>query len=136
MSETSSSSLPRTRMVGMVLSLRAARSLLGWSQKDLAKRAGVSVPALNRVERFSAEPRLETMLKLEAAFTDAGIDIKRRGDGGFEIQIRPEVIDEISGRIDAGEAMTSRGRVGGNSSMAQSDGRKEKASRQGQSKKS
>lgn len=123
-------------MIGMVLSLRAARSLLGWSQKDLANRAGVSVPALNRVERFSAEPRLETMLKLEAAFTDAGIDIKRRGDGGFEIQIRPEVIDEISGRIDAGEAVTSRGRVGGNQSEAPDAGKAAKSSAKGRAKKS
>ena len=34
----------------LIEQLRAARSLLGWSQTELAKRAGLSLPTVKRVE--------------------------------------------------------------------------------------
>jgi predicted transcriptional regulator len=83
-------------MIALILCLRAARSVLGWSQTELASRAGISKPALNRLERFESEPRLE-----------------RQSDGKSSIILQPEVIEEMSERIKAGESVTSRGKVGG-----------------------
>jgi transcriptional regulator with XRE-family HTH domain len=52
--------------------LRAARGLLGWSQSDLAKRAGLSLPTVKRIEgdlgiRVSDRARENVRQALEAA---------------------------------------------------------------------
>jgi transcriptional regulator with XRE-family HTH domain len=100
-------------MIALILCLRAARSVLGWSQTELASRAGISKPALNRLERFESEPRLETVLKIEEALSAAGVVLERQSDGKSSIILQPEVIEEMSERIKAGESVTSRGKVGG-----------------------
>jgi transcriptional regulator with XRE-family HTH domain len=51
--------------------IRAARGLLGWSQSELAKRAGLSLPTVKRVEagtgpRVSDEARGRIQKALEA----------------------------------------------------------------------
>jgi transcriptional regulator with XRE-family HTH domain len=51
--------------------IRAARGLLGWSQSELAKRAGLSLPTVKRVEagrgpRVSEEARGRIQKALEA----------------------------------------------------------------------
>src|SRR5262245_65722227 len=51
--------------------LRAARGLLGWSQSELAKQAGLSLPTVKRVEagkgpRVSDEARARIRQALEA----------------------------------------------------------------------
>jgi transcriptional regulator with XRE-family HTH domain len=50
--------------------MRAARGLLGWSQSELAKRAGLSLPTIKRVEagkgsRVSDEARARIQQALE-----------------------------------------------------------------------
>ena len=100
-------------MIGLVLCLRAARSILGWSQTQLAAEATISKPALNRIERFESEPRLETVLKIEEAIARAGIRVEHQEDGEFQITIGQPVITGISDRIKAGESVTSRGKMDG-----------------------
>lgn len=110
-SETASSHGISARLIGVVLCLRAARSLLGWNQKVLAERAGVSESAINRLERFDREPRLDTITKIESAFAEAGVEFESRSDGKLELLINPEVIDDMMARITQGASVTSRGRV-------------------------
>ena len=95
----------------MVLCLRAARSVLGVSQRDLARQANVSEAAINRLERFDRAPRLETVLKIEEALSAAGVEFERRSDGKFEIVINESVIDDMAHRIQAGSGVTARGRI-------------------------
>jgi len=112
MSETSSTNTETSnRVIGLVLCLRAARSVLGWSQAELAAKAEVSKPALNRLERFESEPRLETILKIEDALAVAGVRLERRADGEFAMIIGSKVITEMAARIEAGESVTARGKV-------------------------
>ena len=49
--------------------MKAARALLGWSQDDLAREAGVSVPTVKRLEAGDGElgGRSETVRKLRSA---------------------------------------------------------------------
>lgn len=54
--------------------IKAARALLGWTQERLAQLAGISLPAINNIERGITTPRRETLQQIEAAFTEAGID--------------------------------------------------------------
>jgi len=57
--------------------LRAARALLGIDQKTLAKRAGVSVPTVQRMEASDGNVRgiVETLTKIVAALDAAGIEL-------------------------------------------------------------
>ena len=123
MSETSSRRNELSpRLIGMVLCLRAARSVLGLSQRELAKRTGVSEAAINRLERFDREPRLDTVLRIEEALSVAGIEFERRSDGKFELVVSEAVIDDMAQRIQEGAGVTSRGRIDTQSRNAETKG--------------
>jgi transcriptional regulator with XRE-family HTH domain len=55
--------------------LRAARALLGWSQSDLAARAGLSRPTVKRAETENDLPVSdEAKAKMQAALEAAGVE--------------------------------------------------------------
>ena len=69
--------------------LRGARGLLGWSQTELASRAGLSLPTVKRVEaglgpRVSAEARA----KLQKALETAGIEFIDENGGGPGVRLK------------------------------------------------
>ena len=51
----------------IVLPIVEARRARGWSQRELASRAGVQQPVLARLERGDTDPRASTLLKLARA---------------------------------------------------------------------
>jgi transcriptional regulator with XRE-family HTH domain len=55
--------------------IRAARSLLEWSQDDLALKAGIGVATLRRLEAKPgpASGNAETVWKIQAALEEAGV---------------------------------------------------------------
>lgn len=64
--------------------IKAARALLGMSQRDLCDRAGVSLVTLRRLESLGAYPDLvsvETANRIVAALSAAGVDFLAPGDG-------------------------------------------------------
>jgi predicted transcriptional regulator len=69
--------------------LRAARSLLGWSQSKLAQHAGVSVPTVKRVEAGTG-PRVsdQARAKLQRALEAAGIVFLNENGGGLGVRFR------------------------------------------------
>ena len=69
--------------------LRAARSLIGWSQTVLATRAGLSLPTVKRVEtdlgiRVSNDARAKLRHALEAA----GVEFIAENGGGPGVRLR------------------------------------------------
>jgi transcriptional regulator with XRE-family HTH domain len=54
--------------------VRAARGAIGWSIRDLAEKSGVAVNTISRFENGSADALLETLLKIQDTFEQAGID--------------------------------------------------------------
>lgn len=54
---------------------RAARALLRWSMRDLAKAAGVSLETVLRVEQGGGPFKPETLGKLCAAFAARRVDL-------------------------------------------------------------
>ena len=48
--------------------VRAARSLLGWSRRELAIVSGVSSGTIKAIEQGSTDPRLSTLRKLARTF--------------------------------------------------------------------
>ena len=56
--------------------IRAARGMLNWSRKDLAKHSGVSFASMMRLESFEGVPasNFKTLDALKLAFEKAGIE--------------------------------------------------------------
>jgi len=60
------------------LQVRAARALLGWSQKELAERAGVSEPFVNRLERGERLGHADKLFELRSALLQADVSFFSR----------------------------------------------------------
>jgi predicted transcriptional regulator len=68
--------------------IRAGRALLGWSQTELARTAGVGLATLQRIEQNDGvvKGNFSTILKIQRALEQAGI-VFTDGDAG-EIGVR------------------------------------------------
>lgn len=62
--------------------IRAARALLRWSAQDLADRAGLSYPTVQRAESGDGVPRmrLQNLAAIQRALECAGVAFLARGD--------------------------------------------------------
>jgi DNA-binding XRE family transcriptional regulator len=58
---------------GFALGIRGARSVLGWSQSELARRSGVSRLTVVRIEGHLMQPKLETATRLRHALREGGV---------------------------------------------------------------
>ena len=69
--------------------LRAARALLGWSQTELAKQAGMSLPTVKRVETERG-PKVseEARFALQRALGLSGIEFIDENGGGPGVRLR------------------------------------------------
>jgi transcriptional regulator with XRE-family HTH domain len=80
-------------MLGLALitgrQLKAARALVGWEQTDLAKKAGVAISTIRRMESFTAEigARTGTLSLVQRALERAGIEFLDDGSPG--VRVRP-----------------------------------------------
>jgi transcriptional regulator with XRE-family HTH domain len=72
-------------------SIQAARALLGWSQEQLAHKAGISVGTVKRMESFQGPvaARTDTLSKLVVVLEKAGIDFQNEGEPGVRLRRRP-----------------------------------------------
>ena len=59
--------------------IRAARSLLGWSQNDLASRAGVAVSTVADFERGQRNPVPNNASAIRYALESAGVQFTETG---------------------------------------------------------
>ena len=69
--------------------LRAARALLGWSQSELAARAGLSLPTVKRLEAgFGPRVSNEARGKMQQAIEAAGIVFIDENGGGLGVRFK------------------------------------------------
>ena len=69
--------------------IRAARALLGWSQTELAARAGLSLPTVKRVEgAFGPNVSEEARLRLQQALEAAGLEFLEENGAGQGVRFR------------------------------------------------
>ncbi len=66
--------------VQVAILVRAARSALGWNQAELAERAGISKPTLQRFEQLDVSTRVGTIGKLIKAVREAGVEFEIHQD--------------------------------------------------------
>lgn len=74
--------------------LRAARALLGFDQRQLAERAGLSLPTIQRMEASDGVVRgvIDTLMKVIAALEAEGIELigenQPSGGAGRGVRLR------------------------------------------------
>lgn len=71
--------------------IRAARSLLGWKQTELAAASGLSDTEIKTIEAGLANARGSTLARLEKAFDEAGVVFFDGGeikDGGLGLRMK------------------------------------------------
>ncbi|MFG1294084.1 helix-turn-helix transcriptional regulator [Xanthobacter versatilis] len=68
--------------------IRGARAMLGLTQADLAKAAGISATALNNIERGSADPKASTLLAIQKALEAAGVIFVAENGEGPGVRLR------------------------------------------------
>ncbi len=64
--------------------IRAARALLGWSQKELSLKTGLSTTAINQIERGDVKPRISSLDIIQKNFVSYGV--KFFGDYGVDLK--------------------------------------------------
>ena len=86
----------RKKLDASAAQLRAARGLLGWSQTDLAKQAGLSLPTVKRVESdWGVKVSVDAREMLRHALEAAGVEfIEQNSGGGPGVRLR----DPVRGR--------------------------------------
>ena len=89
-----SSEVPRDDEVGpseehllFASQVRAARAALGWSQAELAAKAGIGKRSLIRIEQGSRDVRRSSALAVEQAFARVGLRFEHGPAGGFKLLV-------------------------------------------------
>ena len=70
--------------------IRAARALLGWSQTHLARRAGLGLATLQRIERDEGieKGKFSTVIKIQKALEQAGIHFTEDDTGEIGVRLK------------------------------------------------
>lgn len=70
--------------------IKAARALLAWSQEELASAASISIPTIKRLESQEGVlgGREETVLKIQSALENAGVQFIEENGGGPGVRLR------------------------------------------------
>lgn len=82
--------------------LPAARALLGWTQGQLGKAAGLSTAAVARIEGGMADARMSTLEAILDVLEARGIEFISDADGSIGVVLRP-------GRKRSGPRMDATG---------------------------
>ena len=70
--------------------IRAARSLIGWEQQQLAVNSGVSISTVRRLEGLDGPipARFDTVEKLRMAFQRVGVEFIGNPNPGVQIMVK------------------------------------------------
>jgi transcriptional regulator with XRE-family HTH domain len=77
--------------------VRAARSLLGWSRRELAIVSGVSSGTIKAIEHGLTDPRLSTLRKLARTFKAHSVEFVFEGRWTGVVISTPSVADQPKG---------------------------------------
>lgn len=69
--------------------IKAARALAGWNQRELARRSGLSLPTIQRMEVMGpGRSSAENVEKMTAALTGVGIEFLFGDAPGVRIRLK------------------------------------------------
>jgi DNA-binding XRE family transcriptional regulator len=72
--------------------VRLVWAVLGWSQTELGRRAGLTQRAIHKLEQGETEPRRTTVLALEAIWREQNIEFEEMPGGGFRASFHPSML--------------------------------------------
>lgn len=78
--------------------IRTARSVLNWSQQELADRAGVAFNTIGRIERCETTGRAKTFKAIVDCFEKAGLTVTVEG-AVFGLAIRDPLASELRQQV-------------------------------------
>ena len=84
--------------------IRAGRGLLGWSQAELAKAAGLSEPTVKRFETGQTNVSEAAIAKMVAALAEAGVFLTNGHEPG--VKMRRPTTEERAAAYDEIRRMT------------------------------
>ena len=73
--------------------IRAARGLLGWSAREAAEKSGLSLPTIQRLEKYegvSPTVQKRTLGDLRNSFEAAGVEFIGTPANGRGVRIKPQ----------------------------------------------
>ncbi|CAA2157060.1 hypothetical protein MBRA_02478 [Methylobacterium brachiatum] len=70
--------------------IRGARAMLGLTQAEVAKRAGISTTGLNNIEREASDPKASTLDAIQRVFEAEGIVFTNGGEPGVKLVRKEE----------------------------------------------
>jgi transcriptional regulator with XRE-family HTH domain len=100
---------------------RAARAFLGWTQRELESRSGVSKKSIADFERGASIPYPRTMEDLVETFEEAGIEFQAPQEGVAGPGLRLKWGIEEPQRLSGGGAEAQEGSQGGASAAWDND---------------
>jgi transcriptional regulator with XRE-family HTH domain len=69
--------------------IKAARVFLGWEQRDLAEKSGLSLPTIQRMEKLGVErSSVANAQKVQGALESAGVQFIDQNGGGPGVRLR------------------------------------------------
>jgi transcriptional regulator with XRE-family HTH domain len=69
--------------------IKAARLFLDWEQRDLAEKSGLSLPTIQRMEKFGVErSSAGNAEKIRRTLEDGGIEFIPENGGGAGVRLR------------------------------------------------
>lgn len=102
--------------------VRAARAILGWSQKELSSRSGVSVPSINRFERGEGGARVTTVANLVSCLEKHGVSVIASPNAGLQVLVTANAVAQVVQRALNDEAVTPRGKFGPRQKLQRDEG--------------
>lgn len=69
--------------------VRAARVFLGWEQRELAEKSGLSLPTIQRMEKLGMErSQAGNVERVQRALETAGVEFIPENGGGAGVRLR------------------------------------------------
>lgn len=78
--------------VAFAAKVRAARGVLGLTQRRFAQLIGLTQRSVHRIEHVAVHPTTRTVVRIQHFWRDCGISFEDLRDGGFRLVIDAEVL--------------------------------------------
>ena len=86
--------------VKLVVALRTARAITGWSQVEFAKRVGLSKSHVCRLETKETEISASDLNKITREYKKMGIEIDVLGSDNLNVTVKPLAFKSFMARLE------------------------------------
>jgi predicted transcriptional regulator len=89
----------RRERVTFAAKVRAARGVLGWSQKELGARVSMTQKSIYRMEQGTHDLKRSTVVIVEQVLKAEGIEFEELPDGGFKVVVPEPILSSLERNI-------------------------------------